>query len=100
MSNKDIILAWKDEDYLDSLSEEQRVLLPENPVGVVELSDREMEVMAGGRHHRSRNRNRNRGLVGPINIDIDINFIFNINNNGDGVLNFTLNFDNGDCNFF
>jgi mersacidin/lichenicidin family type 2 lantibiotic len=48
MSNNDIIRAWKDEDYSSSLSEEQRSQLPENPVGIVELSDEDMEVVAGG----------------------------------------------------
>jgi len=45
----DIIRAWKDEDYLDSLSEEQRSQLPENPAGMVELSDKDMGAVAGGR---------------------------------------------------
>ena len=48
MSNSDIIRAWKDEDYSSSLSEEQRSQLPENPAGIVELSDEDMEVVAGG----------------------------------------------------
>ncbi len=48
MSEYDIIRAWKDEDYLESLSEEQRSQLPENPAGTVELSDEEMENVAGG----------------------------------------------------
>jgi len=44
----DIIRAWKDEDYLDSLSEEQRVQLPENPAGMVELLDEDMGAVVGG----------------------------------------------------
>jgi mersacidin/lichenicidin family type 2 lantibiotic len=44
----DIIRAWKDEDYLDSLSEEQRALLPENPAGMVELLDEDMGAVVGG----------------------------------------------------
>ncbi|WP_414544127.1 mersacidin/lichenicidin family type 2 lantibiotic [Nostoc sp. CCY0012] len=48
MSNIDIVRAWKDEDYRNSLSEEQRSQLPENPAGIVELSDKEMEVLGGG----------------------------------------------------
>lgn len=31
MSNVDIIRAWKDAEYRDSLSAEQRALLPQNP---------------------------------------------------------------------
>ena len=48
MSNIDIIRAWKDEEYRNSLTEEQRSQLPENPAGIVELSDEDMEALAGG----------------------------------------------------
>ncbi len=48
MSHVDIIRAWKDEDYCNSLSEEQRAQLPENPAGMVELPDEAMETIAGG----------------------------------------------------
>lgn len=48
MSNLDIIRAWKDEEYRNSLSDEQRSQLPENPAGMVELSDTDMESIAGG----------------------------------------------------
>jgi mersacidin/lichenicidin family type 2 lantibiotic len=44
----DIIRAWKDEEYRNSLSEEQRSQLPENPAGMVELPDADMERIAGG----------------------------------------------------
>ena len=48
MFNKEIIRAWKDEDYLENLNEEKRTLLPENPAGIIELSDEDMELVAGG----------------------------------------------------
>ncbi len=48
MSQQDIIRAWKDEEYRNSLSEEQRSQLPENPAGMIELSDEDMESVAGG----------------------------------------------------
>ncbi len=48
MADNNIIRAWKDEDYFDSLSEEERVLVPENPAGMLELSDEDMESVAGG----------------------------------------------------
>jgi mersacidin/lichenicidin family type 2 lantibiotic len=48
MSHVDIIRAWKDEDYRNSLSEEQRAQLPENPAGIVELSDEAMQNVGGG----------------------------------------------------
>ena len=57
MSNDDIIRAWKDEDYRDSLSEEQRSQLPENPAGmleeVVELTPEEQEELKGGGNYFS-----------------------------------------------
>jgi mersacidin/lichenicidin family type 2 lantibiotic len=42
MSNLNIIRAWKDEDYSESLSREEQVLLPQNPAGLLELSDEEL----------------------------------------------------------
>ncbi len=48
MSHEDIIRSWKDEEYRNSLSEEQRVQLPENPAGLIELPDMDMESIAGG----------------------------------------------------
>ncbi len=50
MSNFDIIRAWKDEEYRESLSEEQRSQLPENPAGIIEMSDEEMESLGGASH--------------------------------------------------
>jgi mersacidin/lichenicidin family type 2 lantibiotic len=44
----DIIRAWKDEEYRLSLTEEQRALLPDNPAGQLELSDADLESVAGG----------------------------------------------------
>lgn len=42
MLTSEIIRAWKDRDYRDSLSEEQRALLPDNPSGEV-LSDEDLQ---------------------------------------------------------
>lgn len=48
MLTNEIIRAWKDRDYRDSLSEEQRALLPDNPIGEV-LSDKDLQdVSAAG----------------------------------------------------
>ena len=44
----DIIRAWKDEEYRLSLTEEQRALLPDNPAGLLELSDADLESVQGG----------------------------------------------------
>ena len=39
MSNVDVVRAWKDEAYRDSLTAEQITNLPAHPAGLVELSD-------------------------------------------------------------
>ena len=38
----DIIKAWKDEDYRERLSAEQRAQLPEHPSGVIEFQESEL----------------------------------------------------------
>ena len=48
MSNVDIVRAWKDEDYRQSLSAEQQEQLPVNPAGLVELDDEDMSSVSGG----------------------------------------------------
>jgi mersacidin/lichenicidin family type 2 lantibiotic len=45
MSN--IVRAWKDEEYRQSLSASELALLPENPAGSLELTDDELDVVAG-----------------------------------------------------
>jgi mersacidin/lichenicidin family type 2 lantibiotic len=50
--NSNIVRAWKDEFYRQSLSDEERAQLPENPVGELELTDTELGSVfaAGGRY--------------------------------------------------
>lgn len=48
MSKIDIIRAWKDEEYRNSLSEAEKAQLPENPAGAIDLDDDDMSSMAGG----------------------------------------------------
>jgi len=48
MSKLDIIRAWKDEEYFNRLSESERSLLPANPAGIVELTDRDLTEAEGG----------------------------------------------------
>jgi len=47
MSTKNIIRAWKDAEYRNSLSEIERASLPENPAGNVELTDAQLETAGG-----------------------------------------------------
>ena len=50
--NSNIVRAWKDEFYRQSLSDEERAQLPENPVGELELTDAELgSVFAAGGHN-------------------------------------------------
>jgi len=48
MSHLDIIRAWKDEEYRLSLSTAERAALPDNPAGLIELTDADLGVVAGG----------------------------------------------------
>ncbi len=52
----DIVRAWKDATYRQSLSAEQQANLPVNPAGEVELSDAELEIVNGahGCHDRDK----------------------------------------------
>ena len=45
MSN--VVRAWKDEVYRQSLSTEEQAMLPINPAGETELTDRELEAISG-----------------------------------------------------
>jgi mersacidin/lichenicidin family type 2 lantibiotic len=47
MSNLDVIRAWKDEEYRNSLSAEARAMLPDNPAGPIVLSDAELADVSG-----------------------------------------------------
>jgi mersacidin/lichenicidin family type 2 lantibiotic len=47
--SQDIIRAWKDRNYRESLSQEQRSQLPKNPAGTIELSDVDQAIIAGGK---------------------------------------------------
>ena len=48
MSTQEIIRAWKDEEFRNSLSKVQRSQLPENPAGLTELSNADLETFSGG----------------------------------------------------
>jgi mersacidin/lichenicidin family type 2 lantibiotic len=43
----DIIRAWQDREYRESLSDEERAKLPENPVGQIELTEDELTEVIG-----------------------------------------------------
>ncbi len=45
MSN--VVRAWKDAAYRESLSAQEQAMLPENPAGGFELTDAELEAISG-----------------------------------------------------
>ena len=45
MSN--LVQAWKDEAYRQSLSAEEQAMLPTNPAGEIELTESELEALSG-----------------------------------------------------
>lgn len=45
--NIDIIRAWKDAEYRESLSEDELARLPQKPVGEVELTDEDLLNVSG-----------------------------------------------------
>jgi mersacidin/lichenicidin family type 2 lantibiotic len=47
MNKEQIIRAWKDEEFRLSMSEAELSALPENPAGLIELSDLETGLVAG-----------------------------------------------------
>jgi len=44
----DVVRAWKDEVYYNSLTEQERATLPESPVGAIELGDDDLDSVYGG----------------------------------------------------
>jgi len=49
MSLDQIIRAWKDEEFRNSLTPEQRAALPANPAGLLELTDEALTGLVAGR---------------------------------------------------
>lgn len=47
MDKKQIIRAWKDEEYRQSLGAGERQLLPDHPSGLVDLSDESLGQVGG-----------------------------------------------------
>ncbi len=50
-----IVRAWKNEAYRQSLSVEEQAMLTANPVGEVELTDMELEAVQGACNHHNDN---------------------------------------------
>lgn len=52
MSAVNIIRAWKDEEYRDSLTAAQRATLPQHPAGTIELQESEAGEFANPHNSR------------------------------------------------
>ncbi len=46
--NVDVVRAWRDDEYRNSLSEAERAMLPEHPVGLAEIDDDVLRSVTGG----------------------------------------------------
>lgn len=50
MKKEKIVKAWKNAEFRESLSAEERAMLPDHPCGVVDLQDEDLAEIAGGTH--------------------------------------------------
>ncbi len=48
MKKQDILNAWRDGEYFDSLTNEQRQALPENPAALPQIDDDVLTSVTGG----------------------------------------------------
>ena len=48
MTTKNIIRAWKDAEYRNSLSAREQASLPANPAGGIELAEADLDGVTGG----------------------------------------------------
>ena len=48
MKKVDVVRAWRDAEYRNSLTEAERAALPEHPVGLAEIDDDVLQSIAGG----------------------------------------------------
>lgn len=47
MKKIDVVRAWRDEEYRNSLTEEERASLPENPAGMAVVDDGSLRSISG-----------------------------------------------------
>jgi mersacidin/lichenicidin family type 2 lantibiotic len=48
MSHVNVVRAWKDEEYRLGLTEAERAALPENPAGLLDLAESDLQQTEGG----------------------------------------------------
>ena len=57
LSNEEIIRAWKDQDFRNSLTPEQLAQLPKHPAGQIEIEDQDLdETILQGRTRNPRSK--------------------------------------------
>lgn len=42
MTTEEIVRSWRDDEYMAALSRDDQALVPDNPIGLLELSDQEL----------------------------------------------------------
>jgi mersacidin/lichenicidin family type 2 lantibiotic len=48
VSHINVVRAWKDEEYRRNLSEAERAALPDNPAGLLDVVEAELQQVGGG----------------------------------------------------
>ncbi|MGI0493746.1 mersacidin/lichenicidin family type 2 lantibiotic [Alkalinema pantanalense CENA528] len=48
MSQENIIRAWKDADFRNSLNRDAKTVLPDNPAGLIQLNDTDLGAIGAG----------------------------------------------------
>lgn len=48
MDKSQIVRAWRDPEYFESLSEAERAQVPANPAGLIEVGDDVLDSVTGG----------------------------------------------------
>ncbi len=48
MKKEQVIRAWKDEEFRNTLTEEECNSIPPNPAGMINISDTELQLVTGG----------------------------------------------------
>ena len=48
MEKREIVKAWKNAEYRETLSASEQEMLPDHPCGVVDLNDDDLTAVAGG----------------------------------------------------
>lgn len=60
LNNLSIAKAWKDDEYRQSLDEILLAALPQNPAGMIELTEGELAEVAGGKKKRKKRKKKSR----------------------------------------